>query len=173
MVRLGFAGLLLALLVAAPRPLHAQLGGLSVGAAFGATHPRGEAANGFDDGRHYELLGDLALPLVPIGFRGELAYDQMSRRTGTGPLKVASGTINATFSLPFPLVHPYAIAGGGYYIHNSSIGSGREGRVGFNGGLGAELHLGSVRTFAEARYHTVSYTDVQLKMIPITVGVIF
>jgi hypothetical protein len=171
MRRLLAAGFLLALVsLCSARPALAQLGGLALGAAAGPVTPHGDAANAFKSGIHVEALAALSLPLVPIGFRGEVAYDQMDSKAGAAKLKVASGVFNATFSVPFPLIHPYAIGGVGYYIHNSSINATREGKIGVNGGAGVELKFAKLRAFAEARYHSISYSGIGLKLLPVTVG---
>ncbi len=168
-------GLLALACLALPRPVHAQLGGINLGAAVGIANPARDAKDFFKSGVHLEGLAALSLPLVPIGFRGEVAYDQMANKTSGGPaLKVASGVVDATFSLPFPVFHPYAIAGLGYYEHNSAIGGGREGKVGINGGVGVELKLPVIRAFGEVRYHTISFSSgTGIGIIPITVGVVF
>jgi len=162
--------------LAGARPAAAQMGGISLGAAAGVTSPSGDVSANFNSGYRFQGLADLSLPLVPIGFRGEIAYDQVPARGSTpGPLKIASGVVNATFSVPFPVLHPYAIGGVGYYLHNGSAGIGsREGRVGFNGGVGVELKLPVIRLFGEARYHTISYSSgKRVAMIPLTLGIIF
>ncbi len=175
MRRFLLPGLLALACLALARPAHAQLGGISLGAAAGVAKPAGDVKDTFKSGYHIEGLAALSLPLVPIGFRGELAYDQMAAKTsGAGSLKVASGVVDATFSLPFPVFHPYAIGGLGYYEHNSAIGGGREGKVGINGGVGVELKLPVIRAFGEVRYHSASFSSgTRVGIIPITVGLVF
>lgn len=177
MRRFLVSGLLPALAcLAAPAAAHAQLGGINLGAAFGSTSPSGDIRSGFNSGYHVQGLAALSLPLVPIGFRGELAFDHMrpkaSNTSTTGPLELASGVVDATFSVPFPIIHPYAIGGVGYYVHNGSIGT-REGRIGFNGGVGVEIKLPLIRAFGEARYHSIGYPGTRVAVIPLTVGFIF
>lgn len=167
-------GLLALACLALPRPAHAQLGGINLGAAVGTAKPAGDVDNAFKSGFHIEGLAALSLPLVPIGFRGELAYDEMgAKAAGASALKVASGVVDATFSVPFPVFHPYAIGGIGFYEHNSAVDNGREGKVGFNGGVGVELKLPVIRVFGEARYHTISFSNTRVGIIPITVGLVF
>ncbi len=176
MRRFLVAGLVLFALALAARPAHAQLGGISLGVAAGVAHPSGDVGSAFNTGYHLEGLAALSLPLVPIGFRGEVAYDHMDASGGatTGALKLASGVVDATFSLPFPVFHPYAIGGLGYYVHSGSGGLGaREGKVGFNGGVGVELKLAVIRAFGEVRYHSISYPGTRVAVIPITLGVTF
>ncbi len=175
MRRFLVSGLLALTLVAAARPARAQLGGISLGVAAGVANPSGDVKDGFKAGYHIQGLAALSLPLVPIGFRGEVGYDQMDSQTaGASALKVASGVVNATFSMPFPVFHPYAIAGLGYYEHNSAVAGEREGKVGFNGGVGVELKLPVIRAFGEVRYHTISFSSgTRIGIIPITVGVVF
>ncbi len=175
MRRFLIPGLLALACLALPRPAHAQLGGISLGAAAGVARPAGDVKDNFNSGFHIEGLAALSLPLVPIGFRGEVAYDQMDNKaTGGSALKVASGVVNATFSMPFPVFHPYAIGGLGFYEHNSAVGGEREGKVGFNGGVGVELKLPVIRAFGEVRYHTAKFASGnRIGIIPITVGLVF
>lgn len=164
------ACLLAATALLCARPASAQMGALSIGAAIGSVSPQGDVKGSFKTGTHLEALGELSLPLVPIGFRGEVAYDQMGNKTaGAGSFKVASGVVDATFSMPFPIIHPYAIGGVGYYIHNSAFGA-REGKVGWNAGAGVELKLAVVSAFAEARYHAINYSGGNVRMVPLTIG---
>ncbi len=179
MRRFLVAGLVLIAFALAARPARAQLGGISLGVAAGIANPSGDVKDGFKSGYHIEGLAALSLPLVPIGFRGEVAYDRMAKQdSNTDPnitnLQLASGVVDATFSLPFPVFHPYAIGGFGYYVHNGGAGFGsREGKVGFNGGVGVELKLPVIRAFGEVRYHTISYSGARVAVIPVTVGITF
>lgn len=179
MRRFLVTGLLALAFTVAARPAQAQLGGISLGVAAGVANPSGDVKSDFKSGVHVEGLASLSLPLIPIGFRGEVAYDQMNKKDSvTDPaitsLKLASGVVDATFSLPFPVFHPYAIGGFGYYVHNGSSGLGdRAGTVGFNGGVGVELKLPVIRAFGEVRYHTVSYSGTRVAVIPVTVGLTF
>ncbi len=174
MRRFLVSGLLALACLAFARPVHAQLGGIGFGVAGGITAPQGDAKDAFKTGFHAQGQATLSLPLVPIGFRGELAYDQMSAKAAGGDaLKLASGDVNATFGLPFPVFHPYASGGIGYYVHNAGTFGNREGKVGFNGGVGVELKLPMIpKVFAEARYHTVKYGS-RVSYIPVTVGIEF
>ena len=165
-----------ALLFAPTSPAAAQMGGVSFGAAYGSSRLTGGRSGDFAAGWHAAALTDLALPLVPIGFRVELAYDHLGNKpdgTATEALNVASGTLNAMLSLPFPVVHPYAIGGVGYYHRNGAFGGGAQSKVGYNAGLGVELKLPLVRTFAEARYHSVGFSGNSAHLVPLTIGVLF
>ncbi len=164
------------LLLAAASPAAAQLGGLSVGAAYGSSRLSGGRSADFNAGWHGEILSDLALPLVPVGFRAELAYDHLGNKpsgTASEALNVVSGVLNATVSLPFPVVHPYAIGGVGYYHRNGALSGGGESHMGVNGGVGIELKLPVLRAFAEARYHSIVFPSSSTHLVPLTVGVIF
>ncbi len=165
-----------ALVFAAVSPAAAQLGGLSVGAAYGSSRLVGGRSGDFKAGWHAEALADVGLPLLPLGLRAELAYDHLGNKAGstaTEALNVASGVLNATLSLPFPVLHPYAIGGVGYYHRNGAFGGGGEGKVGINGGLGVELKLPVIRAFAEARYHSIGFTGSSAHLVPLTLGVVF
>ncbi len=166
------ATLLLAVLLV-PRTAQAQLGGLSLGGALGRTAISGDRGGDFKSGLHVEGLADLSLPLVPIGLRGEVAYDNLDPTSGTGSsLKVASAVGNATLSLPFPLLHPYAIGGVGYYVAGSALSGSRQGKVGINGGVGLELKLPVIRIFGEARYHSISFNGGHTNLIPLSIGIV-
>ena len=162
--------LLVALL--APRPVQAQLGGLGIGGAVGHTGISGDRGPDFKSGMHLAGLADLSLPLVPIGLRGELAYDKLDATTGSGSLKVASAVASARLSLPLPLLHPYAIGGLGYYYANSALSGSRQGKVGWNGGVGLELKLPVIRVFGEARYHSIGFNGGHVNLIPFSLGLI-
>ncbi len=169
---LGGASLALAVLIA-PAPARAQMGGIALGGAIGHTAITGSRGGDFKSGLHLEGLADVSLPLVPIGLRGELGYDQLDATTSGDPaLKVASAVANATFSLPFPVIHPYAIGGIGYYYANSSLNGSRQGKAGLNGGVGVELKLPVIRIFAEARYHSISFSGGHVNLIPLSIGLV-
>ncbi len=174
MRRLLLASAPLALaVVLTPAPVHAQMGALALGAAVGHTAISGDRGPDFKSGLHVEGLADLSVPLVPIGLRGELAYDKLDATTSGNPaLEVASAVANATFSLPFPLLHPYAIGGIGYYSANSSLSGSRQGKAGWNGGIGVELKLPVIRVFAEARYHSIGFNGGHVNLIPLSLGLI-
>ncbi len=162
--------LLVALL--APRPVQAQLGGLAIGGAVGHTGISGDRGPDFKSGAHLEGLVDLSLPLVPIGLRGELAYDHLAATTGSGSLKVASAVASAHLALPLPLLHPYAIGGLGYYYANSALSGSRQGKAGWNAGVGLELKLPVIRVFGEARYHSIGFDGGHVNLIPLSLGLI-
>lgn len=175
-MRRSFICAALAALFATASPVAAQLGGLGFGAAYGSSRLSGGRSGDFNAGWHAEGLADLSLPLLPIGLRAEAALDHLGNKSGgtaTEALSVASGVLNATFSLPFPLVHPYAIGGVGYYHRNGAFGGSGASKAGINGGLGVEVKLPVIRAFAEARYHSVGFSDSSVHLVPLTVGVIF
>ncbi len=156
-----------------PTPAHAQMGALALGAAIGHTASSGNRGSDFKSGLHLEGLADLSLPLVPIGLRGEVGYDQLDAKTSGNPaLKVASAVANARFSLPFPVLRPYAIGGIGYYYANSTLTGSSQGKAGWNGGVGVELKLPVIRVFAEARYHSINFSGGHVNLIPLSLGLI-
>lgn len=164
--------LLLATLVV-PRPAQAQMGGLALGGAFGRTAISGDRGSDFKSGLHVEGIANVSLPLLPMGLRGELAYDNLgASNTADRSLQVGSAVANATLSLPLPLLHPYVIGGVGYYIANSALSGSRQGKMGVNGGAGIELKLPVIRIFAEARYHSISFDGGHVNLIPLTLGLI-
>ena len=159
-------------------PAGAQLGLIPIhlGIGGGVTLPLGDFGNSFNSG--FNVLGTIAItpPLVPIGFRGDVAYNQFSAKGGASNVKakVASVSANAVWGLPGVIITPYLIGGVGYYRLSSSLtGSSASNRGGFNVGGGLNLGLLAFKAFAEARYTLVATANGSTTFVPITVGVMF
>ncbi len=137
----------------------------------------------------------------PVGYRLEAQYarfnldDEMRYGGGGAPLiadgsaSMLNSTGNVVLSAPtFGKIQPYMIGGLGIYRLSSRIDHRTpEGRrlvngatptrsvtkVGLNGGAGFEFEVGSLRTFMEARYHSVFTQGDWANVVPITIGVKF
>ncbi|GAC1653051.1 MAG: hypothetical protein NVS4B3_15770 [Gemmatimonadaceae bacterium] len=149
---------------------HAQL---SYGLAAGASFPTGDVQNAVNTG--FNVMGSVAasVPAAPLGFRGDVLYNQFGiKAPGTGNLNILGAIANATFGLPDVILSPYLIGGVGYY-HVTADRAPNADKVGINGGIGTRFGLSGFSTYAEVRYHNV-YTDgVSTKFIPLTFGIMF
>ncbi|HSU98072.1 MAG TPA: outer membrane beta-barrel protein [Gemmatimonadaceae bacterium] len=170
---------------------------ISFGISGGVSVPTGDLANG--DGRFtgvntgYNVTGSLgvSLPVVPFSLRGDIAYDGFGTKNvslaannnpATGAfnadVRIIGFTANVVFPvhLPFPIVRPYLIGGGGVYNVRTSPttgGSTSQSNFGFNIGAGVSVPFVLFNGFIEARYHDVSQNHADLSFVPITVGVMF
>jgi hypothetical protein len=169
---------------------------VSFGISGGVSVPTGDLANG--DGRFtgvntgYNVTGSVgvSLPVVPFSLRADVAYNGFGTKNltfaqnspATGPynadVRILGFTANVVFPihLPFPIVRPYLIGGGGVYnVHTSPAigGSMSQSNFGFNIGAGVSVPFVLFNGFIEARYHDVSQNHADLSFVPITVGVMF
>jgi len=168
------------------------LGGVIVNGEPSGVDVAGGANGGFT------VVGSIGFKRVssPIGFRVEAQYtrlglDEDMRFGGGGAPEVAdghvgilSGTGNLVLAAPVARVlRPYLIGGLGIYRLSSEIGhngsvsnnpytpSRSETSFGLNGGAGLELAVGKLRTFVEARLHSVFTEGEQANFVPVTIGV--
>ena len=173
------------------RTANAQVGTIlhpvQIGVAAGAAVPVSDLGNSFSTG--FNVTGTIAInvPLLPIGFRIDAAYNQLGAKgpttTPTSPsggssnvnAKIAGVTGNVVFGIPGAIViSPYLIGGVGYYrVSSSATGSVASNNFGFNAGAGVKLPLLVFSAFAEARYNRVSENGGSTSFIPVTVGVMF
>jgi hypothetical protein len=141
--------------------------------AAGLTLPTGSFGDDNDAGYNLILGLGTRSRTSPLGFRAEGIFsefdahgsDQKSRAAGiTGNLTydLTSGTRTNVNSL-------YIIGGIGYYSTRQFRVS--ETNVGWNVGGGFQFPLSGFSAYVEARYHTVSNTDV--RFVPISFGLIF
>lgn len=134
-----------------------------------------------------------------LGYRVEAQYsrfelEEEGRWGGGGAPLVAeghasmfNGTGNVVLRLPVPgRVHPYLIGGAGIYRLSSEVRDAADGRAldgqtpwrsetafGLNGGAGFAVGLGSMRTFVEARFHSIRTGVEKANLVPITFGLKF
>jgi hypothetical protein len=169
---------------------------VSFGISGGVSVPTGDLANGDDRftgvNTGYNVTGSVgvSLPVVPFSLRADVAYNgfgtknltfaQNSPATGSynADVRILGFTANVVFPihLPFPIVRPYLIGGGGVYnVHTSPAigGSMSQSNFGFNIGAGVSVPFVLFNGFIEARYHDVSQNHADLSFVPITVGVMF
>jgi len=159
---------------------------VQIGVAAGAAVPVSDLGNSFSTG--FNVTGTIAInvPLLPIGFRIDAAYNQFGEKgataTPTSPsaaasnvnAKVAGVTGNVVFGMPGVIITPYFIGGVGYYrVSSSATGTVASNNFGFNVGAGVKLPLLVFSAFAEARYNRVSENGGSASFIPVTVGVMF
>jgi len=149
---------------------------VQIGVAAGAAVPVSDLSNSFSTG--FNVTGTIAInvPLLPIGFRIDAAYNQFGAKGASNVnAKIASVTGNVVFGIPGAIiVSPYLIGGVGYYRVSSSVtGSVASNNFGFNAGAGVKLPLLVFSAFAEARYNRVSENGGSTTFVPITVGVMF
>ena len=163
--------------LAARRTANAQVATIlkpvQVGVAAGAAIPVSDLGNSFSTG--FNLTGTIGInvPLLPIGFRIDAAYNQFGAK-GTSNLnaKIAGVSGNVVFSVPGAvIVSPYLIGGVGYYrVSSSATGSVASNNFGFNAGAGVKLPLLVFSAFAEARYNRVSENGGSTSFVPVTLG---
>lgn len=151
--------------------------------AGGLSLPQGDLGSSYKSGYNVAAGLNLSMPLMPVGFRLEGAYNAFDAKGSTSgnsaTANIASGTVNATFGLGLP----YLIGGVGYYsAGGSATFSGttttatRESAMGVNGGVGMRFPLGALSTFAEVRYHKMlgdKAKGMDQAYIPITFGISF
>jgi hypothetical protein len=148
---------------------------VQIGVAAGAAVPVSDLGNSFSTG--FNVTGTIAInvPLLPIGFRIDAAYNQFSAKGASNVnAKIAGVTGNVVFGMPGVVITPYLIGGVGYYrVSSSATGSVASNDFGFNAGAGVKLPLLVFSAFAEARYNRVSENGGSTSFVPVTVGVMF
>lgn len=175
MRRLAFAAAAAATLLAVPQAARAQVG---IGVAGGPVFPVGDMADGFGRGFHAGVVLDLALPLFPVGVRGEAMYQRLPAEGAAEDYDHLSVGVNGRLTLlPLPLVSGYVTAGAGLFRSDfpgsdPAPADGSSTDVGLNGGVGARINALFVRGFVEVRYQRV-ISDPARSFVPITVGIVF
>ncbi|HWE41449.1 MAG TPA: outer membrane beta-barrel protein [Gemmatimonadaceae bacterium] len=162
-------------LVAAPRA-HAQAG---VGVSAGLSMPTGDFGKSFKSGYSVNGLFGVAMPMSPIGFRGEVGYNSWDGKSGVASGVTASslsGTANIVLQVPGMIAaKPYVIGGLGYHRLKVDAGtlSDTQSKMGWNLGGGLNFGLGTLSTMLEARYVTVNTQGGSTHYVPITFGIMF
>jgi hypothetical protein len=149
---------------------------VQIGVAVGAAIPVSNLANSFSTGFNVTGTIGINIPLLPVGFRIDAAYNQFGAKGTSGVnAKIAGVTGNVLFSIPGAIIiSPYLIGGVGYYrVSSSATGSVASNNFGFNAGAGVKIPLLVFSAFAEARYNRVSGNGGSSSFIPVTVGVMF
>jgi opacity protein-like surface antigen len=166
-------------LVAAP-DAHAQV---SVGVSAGASLPSGDFGDQVKTGYSVNGLIGFAMPLSPIGFRGEVGYNawdaKSSAASNGAKASSLSGTANVVLQVPGMIVaKPYLIAGVGQHRMKVETGTAlfgdlTETKFGWNAGGGINFGLGTLATMLEARYVTVNTSNYTTHYVPVTFGIMF
>jgi hypothetical protein len=149
---------------------------VQVGVAVGGAVPLSDFGKSFNTGFNVTGMMGINVPLLPVGFRIEAAYNQFGAKgTSNVNAKIAGVSGNVVFSIPGAvIVSPYLIGGLGYYrVSSSATGSVASNNFGFNAGAGIKIPLVVFATFVEARYTRVSETGGSTSFVPVTVGVMF
>jgi hypothetical protein len=149
---------------------------VQVGVAVGGAFPLSDFGKSFNTGFNVTGMMGINVPLLPVGFRIEAAYNQFGAKgTSNVNAKIAGVSGNVVFSIPGAvIVSPYLIGGLGYYrVSSSATGSVASNNFGFNAGAGIKIPLVVFATFVEARYTRVSETGGSTSFVPVTVGVMF
>jgi hypothetical protein len=147
---------------------------------FGAVVPTTDYKDVANAKLGYQILGGLEYPFLAkstsIRFDGTLGWN--GRETDTRESNyLASINARLVWWIPAKLgsVSPYALAGVGYlynkYLSGQSVRPGTSHSEGlFSAGIGAEIPVGPVTTFAEGRY---DYGADVTRVYPFVVGIRF
>lgn len=150
-----------------------------------------DVAGGTNTG--FTVAGSVGISPVnsPVSYRLEAQYTRFglepegrygpggAPETADGHLSSLSGTGNVVLVVPTAgRLRPYLIGGAGVYRltsdiiqePNSTFGPNSVTKFGLNGGAGVELAVGPLRTFVEARYHSVFDVEGRANFVPLTLG---
>lgn len=173
MSRLSVVAALLVLVLTTPTASRAQSNTTHFNIAAGLTLPTGSFGDDNDAG--YNLI--LGLGTKPrtsaLGFRAEGIFNEFNAHGIDEKSRVAGLTGNVTYDLTSGARNNtnslYIIGGIGYYSTRQFRIS--DSNVGWNVGGGFQFPLTGFSAYVEARYHTVSNTDV--RFVPISFGLVF
>jgi opacity protein-like surface antigen len=153
---------------------------IKFGIAAGAAVPVSDVADAYETGYNGTVTLALKAPLFPVGLRVDGMFNRMAGKEDevlgdAFDLDVSSVNANLTYNLiPLPVASVYLIGGAGYYraeFRDSGVDA--ENKVGYNGGVGVRLGMGT-QLFVEGRYHRVNLgDDVKLEFVPVTIGFMF
>ncbi len=166
-------------LLGATSPLAAQI---DFRLAGGASLPVGDLADGVDVGWHGLGALELTSPMQPMSLRLDGQYNRfgLSDDAPGDPdadesVTVISGTLNLGYRIPLTdsPFSPYVIAGlGAYNSDCSAEGCDGTTKFGWNGGLGTKMYFFGFRSFLEARYHSTSLGEEDVRYVAGTFGLI-
>lgn len=146
-----------------------------LGLLAGATVPVSDYATNKNVGYHIGLLLDVRVPLSPVGFRVDGAFHEIGYSGNSTKQDIWSTNANVLLKLPTgTMIVPYVIGGVGIYNSHRTLILGAHSTTdpGMNVGGGLRFEAGDLTTFVEARYHRVT-GDAGIRMVPITLGVLF
>ena len=177
MKRLMFGATVVALSLVAAPSARAQVG---VGVSAGLSMPTGNFGDAFKSGYSVNGLIGFAMPMSPIGFRGEVGYNSWDGKSSAGASGITasslSGTANVVLQVPGMVVaKPYLIAGIGEHRVTLDDGTNNtsETKMGWNVGGGLKFGLGTLNTMIEARYVNVNTSGDSMHYVPVTFGIMF
>ena len=149
------------------------------GIAGGVALPVSDLADGYEAGYNGTVTLALNAPLLPLGLRVDGMFNRLAGKDdavlAAPDIDVSSVNANLTYNLiPLPAAKVYLIGGAGYYSTKlRDTGLDAEGKIGYNGGVGVRLGMGT-QLFVEGRYHRVNLdNDAKLEFVPVTIGVMF
>lgn len=144
--------------------------------AAGLTEPTSTFGDFYDAG-YNAIVGIGTTPAgSPLGLRVEGIYNEFGQKNGTGKAHAGGVTGNAVYDILRPSASQnntlYLIGGVGYYsTREPDLFLDSQTNVGYNIGAGFKFPLSGFSAYIEARYHSVSNTDV--KFVPISFGLMF
>lgn len=144
--------------------------------AAGVTLPTGTFSDRNDAG--YNLIFGLGVRQhgSPLGFRAEGIYNEFNEKDTNDKSHAGGITANALYDLSTNsrtnTSSLYVIGGVGYYnTREPFFSSESQSNFGWNVGGGFEFPLTGFSAYVEARYHSISNTDI--RFIPISFGLVF
>lgn len=164
-------------LAAAPGAVEAQTGPISFGISGGPSFPTGHFAEEAQTGYHVQGSLGLSLPLLPVGVRADLLWQDF-QDDNAGAFTQVAGLLNATAGLSLLVARPYVIAGAGLVHDRAPEGTHighthaaeKETVFGFNAGAGVEFPFVGLTGVVEARYLDAGE---ERRSIPVSVGIRF
>lgn len=184
----------LSLVTVAPQAQEMSDSRVTFGIGGGVSVPIGEFGDGAKTGFHGQAMVGFMVPGVPVEMRGEFMYHSFDGKdggtfnpSGSGPdTRVIAGAVNGLWQLSgnedgsnSGTQNIYIMGGVGLYNVDLDFGSAStatsdsETKFGLNVGGGLKFNLVGLDTFVEARFHNVFTDGDALRMIPITVGLMF
>lgn len=164
---------------------------VSFGVSAGASLPLGDFGDVANTGFNVDGLVTLRVPTSPVAFRGEVGYQRFGLKGdfdgASANARIWSGVANLVLGIPAgptAVASPYLIGGVGYY----NVGGGSrferggttvtvenesENRFGLNGGIGLDLPLSGLSTFAEVRFTSIFTEGGNTNIVPIKFGIRF
>ena len=144
--------------------------------AAGASFPTGDFGVGTDVGYNVSAGVTITQRASPLAFRAEGMYNEFNASGFSDKARAAAITGNAIYDFSSGSVAPlstlYLIGGIGYYnTRDPFLTSETQSNLGWNIGGGFRFGLTGFSAYLEARFHTVSNSDV--RFIPVTFGLLF
>lgn len=176
-IKTGLAAVALLLVAGVATPAAAQARGY-VGFGGGVSIPVGDFADAAKLGWLGQVVAGVTGPSGMLGGRIDGTYSQNSLKgTGSGHFSLfgANADIVLTPGKRPAKVHPYFLAGVGFYNSKLSVGTGNSStKFAWNGGAGLQIHTGNrMDVYTEARFISVQTSGASTNFIPITIGLRF